>query len=259
MVDGFVYTEKQDHEEAKTLWKPTCTRFMSCSGHLIKCRVKEDKTSSYVPEEIVDVNSIIRMLNIELQESENASTHKRHTSSTRSGGSPTRSRKEGRALRSQGDSDSPIAHPHPHPRLRKKASTMERPTWMRKSGVADGLAQSVLLTVNPKDEKGSVDCSSSTMSGDVKLRAHWNEQLEWMMKSDGYVAMETLTSLEDCRVLLSCMLTVRQPIALQLRINRTPASMSKSLTAMMHACDQFRSDFMMLKIGKRHCLFLEPF
>jgi len=271
MMEGFVYTEKQDHEEARTLWKPTCSRFVSCSGHMIKCRVKEDRTSSYIPEEIVQVDSILRMLNIELQEFETEIPQKKQASSSRSSDSSTRSRTDGRVLLSS-DSDSVNVHPHPHPRLRKKkASTIERPTWMRKSGAAGGIAQSVLLTVNSKEELESYasDQITSPASADDKVRSRWNEQFEWMMKNDGYVAMETLTSLEDCRVLLSSMMTVRQPIALQLRIDRAPATAtssmstnptpSKSLTAMMHASDQFRSDFMMLKIGQRHCLFMEPF
>merc|ERR1712048_567518 len=86
-----------------------------------------------------------------------------------------------------------------------------------------------------------------------KLHAHIQEQIEWMMTNEGFVAMESVSSIEDCRVVLSAMLSsMQQPIALQLRIEAVGC-----ITAMLQASDQFRSDFMMLQIDNKYCLFLE--
>ena len=154
------------------------------------------------------------------------------------------------------------SHPHPHPRLRRrKASSTEKLTLMlRKATVKEPtVAQSILLKISPtgslcpqiEEEDDPLDCMWKE-----KLRLKFEDQFNWINKGEdeSYVGVEKLHCVQEFEVLLGVIQSSRQPIALQVRLNR-----DNTLTALYHPIKQFRQDFMMLKVNGDYCLFMEPF
>lgn len=66
--------------------------------------------------------------------------------------------------------------------------------------------------------------------------------------------MESVDSLEEFQILLNVIINCGLPIGITIRMNT-----NKNYTVLYQLIKSFRKEFMVLPVGERHCLFLEPF
>ena len=87
-----------------------------------------------------------------------------------------------------------------------------------------------------------------------KIQTKYEEQINWVKQDQDYVSMETVKSLDEFQILLDVIIKCGFPIALTIRINK-----DKSFTVLYQLIERFRKEFMVVRVGEKHCLFLEPF
>ena len=131
--------------------------------------------------------------------------------------------------------------PYRHSPVRKKSSSDKSSN-----------PSSILLTFSPKTE--SKRFTTRCMVDRKKLQSEYEEQVNWIKQDQDYVSMETMNSLDKFRVLLDIIIKCGLPIALTIRRNK-----DGSLTILYQLIKNFRKEFMVLPVGDKHCLFLEPF
>lgn len=150
--------------------------------------------------------------------------------------------------------------PHPHPWNRKQRnSTATSPVGTNHPTIKLPPARSVLLELSQENNKER-ECFLRTGARTETTRSEKERQYETQMKWVGmqdkhdYVAMEKLKTTEDFEVLLRVLMNCKSPTLVQIKLNK-----DDSFTVIYQFIEDFRQEYMLLMIGTKYCLFLEPF
>ena len=87
------------------------------------------------------------------------------------------------------------------------------------------------------------------------IETKYEEHIKWMLEDNDYISMETVTSLQNFEVLLDVIIRCGCPMGLSVRVGH----LGKGFTVLLHLIQDFKKDFMVVRIGEKHCLFMEPF
>jgi len=87
------------------------------------------------------------------------------------------------------------------------------------------------------------------------VQAKYEDHVHWMMEDNDYISMETVPSLDDFEVLLDVIIKCGCPMVLSVRAGNA----HNGFTVLLHLIEDFKKDFMVVRIGEKHCLFMEPF
>merc|ERR1711962_108089 len=97
----------------------------------------------------------------------------------------------------------------------------------------------------------------ATENNDVNCREHRNDvqakyedHVHWMMEDNDYISMETVPSLDDFEVLLDVIIKCGCPMGLSVRAGNA----YNGFTVLLHLIENFKKDFMVVRIGEKHCL-----
>lgn len=137
--------------------------------------------------------------------------------------------------------------PHPHPFNRNKRNT-------ERIGVVNTLkARSVLLEMS--DEIDTVDDTFKSTVNYNELEKKFENFMTWVNQAkQDYVAMETINSIEEFQILFKLLEKYTSPTLLQIKLNS-----NGTWTVVCQPLEDFKKDYMVLRIGLKYCLCLEPF
>ena len=145
--------------------------------------------------------------------------------------------------------------PHPHPFNRNRRSQEEFNAKALK-------ARSVLLEMSDEiiEEDYRMDKeTTATRHGnnkDKELEEKFENFMKWVNQAkQDYVAMETVNSLEEFPVLFKLLEKYTSPTLLQIKANTA----NGTWTVVCQPLEDFKNEFMVLRIGLKYCLCLEPF
>ncbi len=136
--------------------------------------------------------------------------------------------------------------------------TQQTPT-KHKTSSSTSVPNSILLEV--KRRKSSL-CESISEDDEVfinsklqKLKEKFKDQINWVKeRGEDYVALETLDNIQELIAFLRIFLTLKTPAVLGFKINH-----DRSITVSYQFLNNFKKDFMMLKIGDNYRVFMSPF
>ena len=111
---------------------------------------------------------------------------------------------------------------------------------------------SILLEIAPDAEYKHI--TDRHVDDEKTLQTKFEDQINWVTKDQDFVSMETLKSLDEFEILLEVVHKCGYPIALTVRQNN-----DRTYTVLYQFVETFRQEFMMLRVGGTHCLFLNPF
>ena len=147
--------------------------------------------------------------------------------------------------------------PHPHPFNRNRRSQEEYDAKALK-------ARSVLLEMSDEimegdyrlDEMASNKLDNDNNSNIQELEEKFENFMKWVNQAkQDYVAMETVNSLDEFPVLFRLLEKYTSPTLLQIKANST----NGTWTVVCQPLEDFKKEFMVLRIGLKYCLCLEPF
>lgn len=155
------------------------------------------------------------------------------------------------------DTVDPEYIPHPHPSIRKQrnASTSTPSNTNQSSKLKR--ARSVLLEMSQATDNGRFPQTYTEISDKEKqYEKQYETQMKWVAMQDkhDYVAMEQLKTTEEFEVLLKVLMNCKSPTLMQIKLNK-----DDSFTVVYQFIENFRQEYMLLMIGTKYCLFLEPF
>ena len=80
-------------------------------------------------------------------------------------------------------------------------------------------------------------------------------QIEWVRdKGNDFVAMETLTSILEVTALFRAILDIKIPIAIGVKVGK-----DTRITVSYQFVDDFKQEYMMLRLNSDYCFFMPPF
>lgn len=133
---------------------------------------------------------------------------------------------------------------------RSQSPTSSPRTKLKRSKTID--TPSILLEIEPNYPVQKL--SERTGLFISALQQKYQDQINWLLEGHDIVSMETLKSLDEFEVLLDVILKCRCPIALSLGLNS-----DNTYTVLYQLLDTFRRDYMIVRVGETHCLFMNPF
>lgn len=81
------------------------------------------------------------------------------------------------------------------------------------------------------------------------------DQMNWMKtQGNDCVALETLSSITELVMLVRVFLKSKTPAALEFKVNH-----NATITVSYQFLNDFKNDFMMLKVHDKYCMFMSPF
>ena len=148
--------------------------------------------------------------------------------------------------------------PHPHPFNRNRRSREEYDAKALK-------ARSVLLEMSDEimdgdyrlDDIVSDKLDNKNNNNNIEeLEEKFENFMKWVNQAkQDYVAMETVNSLDEFPVLFGLLEKYTSPTLLQIKANST----NGTWTVVCQPLEDFKKEFMVLRIGLKYCLCLEPF
>eukprot|EP00794_Sanderia_malayensis_P012957 gene12957-14287_t len=89
----------------------------------------------------------------------------------------------------------------------------------------------------------------------VRMRKRFTDQLAWVRENGkDFVAMESLKSALEVAALLQVLSENKATTVMQLKVNCNDV-----ITVSYHFLDNFKQEFMMLKVSSGYCMFMAPF
>lgn len=137
--------------------------------------------------------------------------------------------------------------PHPHPFIRNRRNTDQ-------TKIKALTARSVLLEMSDEVEVRN-KCVASGDEKNSELERKFENFMKWVNQAkQDYVAMETVNSIEEFQILFNLLEIYTSPTLLQIKLNT-----NGTWTVVCQPLEDFKKDYMVLRIGKKYCLCLEPF
>ncbi|XP_065052151.1 uncharacterized protein LOC135681541 isoform X2 [Rhopilema esculentum] len=212
-------------------------------GHMMKCSMIEN---SYVPQQMIGLNDFLSSVKrtIDAYKTPDASPK-----ITRRCYEDNASRGRATSFGDSSNSQSSISSP---PQVRR----MNSGTRSRSSSLKSPHSVLLKAATKPRDlDKNSVESTSSISDEERYLKEKYTAQIRGFCEADSdYVYMETLRSVTETCALLEAIIENKFPTVIDIEVNQ-----DSSLTLCYQAINDFKQDFMMLKLDSDYCLFLAPF
>ena len=155
------------------------------------------------------------------------------------------SRTRANSCSSQSSISSPPQHRRTNSSGRSRAGSLKSP-------------HSVLLkaATKPRDlDRNSVESISSLSEEERFLKEKYAAQIKEINDSDDdYVYMETLRTISQASAIIEAIIDNKVPTVIDIELNK-----DNSMTFCYQAINNFKQEFMMLKLKSDYCLFLAPF
>ena len=142
-----------------------------------------------------------------------------------------------------------ITPPHPHPFNRSRRNNADQ------IGIQTLKARSVLLEMSDEiEEVDNIQLEPSTNKY-IELEKKFENFMKWLNQAkQDYVAMETVNSIEEFQILFKLLEKYTSPTLLQIKLN-----VNGTWTVVCQPLEDFKKEYMVLRIGMKYCLCLEPF
>jgi len=139
--------------------------------------------------------------------------------------------------------------PHPHPFNRNRRNTEQ-------FNAKTLTARSVLLEMSDEvEENYEFESSCEDNEKYNELERKFENFMKWVNQAkQDYVAMETVNSIDEFQILFKLLEKYTSPTLLQIKPNS-----NGTWTVVCQPLEDFKKDFMVLRIGLKYCLCLEPF
>jgi len=208
-------------------------------GLMMKCCIIDN---SYVPQEMIGyddfIGSVKRAIDI-------AKTPDCSPKISRRVLEDEHNRPRANSSGSQSSVSSPPQHRRTNSSGRSRAGSLKSP-------------HSVLLkaATKPKDlDRNSTESISSLTEEERCLKEKYTAQIKEINNSDDdYVYMETLQSISQASAIIEAIIENKVPTVIDIELNN-----DCSMTFCYQAINNFKQEFMMLKLKSDYCLFLAPF
>lgn len=149
-----------------------------------------------------------------------------------------------------------LTSPHPHPFNRNKRH-------VEQYNAKTLTARSVLLEMSDEIEEDEFEGAVETAGGQpalgdcgTELERKFENFMKWVNQAkQDYVAMETVNSFDEFPVFFKVLERYISPTLLQIKSN----AVDDTWTLVCQPLEDFKKEYMVLRIGLKYCLCLEPF